>query len=201
MSILPSVSISADEIDISCSTSRSGSRLHHGGDSIDLDRPSSPRSFPMRRLPHPTLTDHSPTPIPHHKYPSKRRRLSRETPEQRPSLSVRSGSSPGPLPRDTSAPLFFSSKPFDSHSRPRLPPRFSSGEAGQRMFSEESNIKTVTLARGNYAELGGPSPGFLSSRSRTTSERSNPTWNASPEDVSSPNGLKYTLRMTCSRVS
>jgi hypothetical protein len=143
----------------------------------------------MKRLhdPPPPTTDHLPTSIPPHNNSSKRRRLSKAASKEYPALTLRSGSSPAILPQDTSSPLFFSSNPFDPHKRPRLPPRFSSGEAGQRMYAsaqpEESNFKTVTLARGNYAELGGPSPGFLSSRSRTTSERSNPTGNASPEEV------------------
>ncbi|KAH9818147.1 Motif C-terminal to PAS motifs [Teratosphaeria destructans] len=47
------------------------------------------------------------------------------------------------------SPLFFSNSP---RPRPQLPPRFSSSEAGARMLSkartEDSHIKTVSLARG-----------------------------------------------------
>lgn len=86
---------------------------------------------------------------------------------------------------DHLSPLFFSSKHLE---RPQLLPRFSSSEAGQRMLSkvqgEESTVKTVTLARGSYSEHGGQSPGFLTSKSRTHSDRSNPAGNASPIDVS-----------------
>lgn len=47
------------------------------------------------------------------------------------------------------SPLFFSNRP---QLRPNLPPRFSSSEAAAKMLSrtkgEDSNVKTVTLARG-----------------------------------------------------
>lgn len=47
------------------------------------------------------------------------------------------------------SPLFFSNSP---HLRPHLPPRYSSSEAGAKMLSkaksEDSHVKTVTLARG-----------------------------------------------------
>lgn len=50
------------------------------------------------------------------------------------------------------SPLFFSNSP---RQRPHLPPRFSSSEAGATMLSkansEESHVKTVTLARGNVS--------------------------------------------------
>jgi hypothetical protein len=52
-----------------------------------------------------------------------------------------------------------------------------------KAHADEPSIKTVTLARGSYSELAGPIPGFLNSRSRTTSDKSNTKRNASPEDV------------------
>lgn len=77
------------------------------------------------------------------------------------------------------SPLFFSSN--TSRTRPQLPPRFSSGEAGARMLSnahaEESSIKTVTLARGSFS---GSSPPGLSSSARTSTERVLPR-TSSPE--------------------
>jgi PAS domain S-box-containing protein len=52
--------------------------------------------------------------------------------------------------------------------------------------TDDSNIKTVKLARGNYSEVGTPSPSFLAARSRTTSERS------LPRNASSPEGHTHT---------
>jgi hypothetical protein len=70
------------------------------------------------------------------------------------------------------SPLFFS-----NHSRiqPKLPARYSSGEAGERMLSqahaEENKVKTVTLARASYS---GQSPGSIGLPShRASLERSN----------------------------
>lgn len=67
------------------------------------------------------------------------------------------------------SPLFFSNSP---RPRPVLPPRFSSGEAAARMMSkarsEESNVRTVSLARGTVTSpasaLGGPTSAPHSSR-------------------------------------
>lgn len=60
--------------------------------------------------------------------------------------------STGPL-----SPLFFSNH---VHQRPAFPPRFSSSEAGAKMLSrakgEDSNIRTVKLARGSYITNAGP---------------------------------------------
>jgi hypothetical protein len=52
-----------------------------------------------------------------------------------------------------------------------------------KAHADESSIKTVTLARGSYSEVAGPIPGFLNSRSRTTSDKSNAPRNDSSEDV------------------
>lgn len=58
------------------------------------------------------------------------------------------------------SPLFFSNS---SSTRPALPPRFSSGEAGARMLrqadKEEGKVKTVTLARASYN--GSSPPGTI----------------------------------------
>jgi hypothetical protein len=67
------------------------------------------------------------------------------------------------------SPLFFSNS---SHTRPPLPPRFSSGEAGERMLrqadTEESKVRTVKLARAAYSGSSPPAIG-LSSYKRTPS--------------------------------
>lgn len=79
------------------------------------------------------------------------------------------------------SPLFFSSN--TARARPRLPPRFSSGEAGARMLSkahaEESSIKTVTLARGSYS--GSSPPGLSTISGRASAERSSLPRTSSPE--------------------
>ena len=79
------------------------------------------------------------------------------------------------------SPLFFSSN--TQRSTPQLPPRFSSGEAGARMLSkahaEESNVKTVTLARGSYT---GSSPlGLAGASNRASTERGSIPQTSSPE--------------------
>ena len=78
------------------------------------------------------------------------------------------------------SPLFFS---HTRRIRPYLPARFSSSEAAARMLSrtsEDSGIKTVTLARGTFSGLSPPGPtGAASGRS---SERSSlPPRTASPD--------------------
>nr|AAR29892.1 putative histidine kinase HHK13p [Bipolaris maydis] len=82
------------------------------------------------------------------------------------------------LPTEPLSPLFFSSRTI----RLNLPPRFSSSEAAASMLSkthEESNIKTVTLARGTYSSLSppGPPPGA----GGRSSERSSLPRTASPD--------------------
>jgi hypothetical protein len=78
------------------------------------------------------------------------------------------------------SPLFFS---HSRRNRPHLPARFSSSEAAARMLSkarsEETGIKTVTLARGTYSGLSPPGP--TSAASRQSSERSSLPRTASPD--------------------
>ena len=82
------------------------------------------------------------------------------------------------------SPLFFSSSA--TRKTPQLPPRLSSGEAGARMLSnahaEDSNIKTVTLARGSYS---GSSPLGLSNVSTRGSTDRGSVPRASPQEVCS----------------
>jgi len=82
------------------------------------------------------------------------------------------------------SPLFFSSNA--TRKTPQLPPRLSSGEAGARMLSnahaEDSNIKTVTLARGSYS---GSSPLGLSNVSTRGSTDRVSVPRASPQEVCS----------------
>lgn len=86
------------------------------------------------------------------------------------------------------SPLFFSNSP---RQRPTLPPRFSSGEAAARMLSkarsEESHVKTVSLARGTVST---PSVGMgggvgvsasTSQSSRRSLERGFTARSASPD--------------------
>ncbi|KAF2170084.1 hypothetical protein M409DRAFT_64452 [Zasmidium cellare ATCC 36951] len=81
------------------------------------------------------------------------------------------------------SPLFFSNSP---RPRPTLPPRFSSSEAGARMLSkartEESHVKTVSLARGTVST---PSAGYPlpvgSPRNRSSVERSSTGRSLSPD--------------------
>lgn len=81
--------------------------------------------------------------------------------------------------RQPPSPLFFSSK----RARPLLPARFSSSEAAARMLSktrsEDSGIKTVTLARGTFSGLS--PPGTTSVTSGRSSERSSIPRTASPD--------------------
>ena len=69
------------------------------------------------------------------------------------------------------SPLFFSNS--TSSDRPPLPPRFSSGEAGERMLrqadSEEGKVKTVKLARAAYSGSSPPAIGLPSYRSTPSS--------------------------------
>jgi hypothetical protein len=99
------------------------------------------------------------------------------------------------LATDPPSPLFFSHR--KRLSRPALPPRFSSGEAGARMLSKacdsESHVKTVTLARGNYTDLSPAGPGFLQVGSRSISEKSSVPHTISP-DVSATLGLRPSFR-------
>jgi hypothetical protein len=136
-----------------------------------LDPTHSPPKGKRQRLHSSHPEDHNSHPEDHNSHPEDPRRP-----------HIHSDLSTEPI-ANTTSPLF-SSRPPD---RPHLPPRFSSWEAAQRMLSkahaEEPHIKTVTLARGNYSEFGGPSPGFLSSRGRTSSDKSNAILNLSPEDV------------------
>lgn len=79
------------------------------------------------------------------------KRLRREVSD--PSINTRvEFKSPFSRPHTLPSPLFFSNSP---PSRPQLPPRLSSSEAGAKMLSraqgEDANIKTVTLARGTFA--------------------------------------------------
>ncbi|KIW08818.1 hypothetical protein, variant [Verruconis gallopava] len=64
------------------------------------------------------------------------------------------------------SPLFFSNT---SNARPPLPPRFSSGEAAERMLrqadAEEAKVKTVKLARVPYNGSSPPGIGLVSYRS------------------------------------
>ncbi|KAF7188420.1 Hybrid signal transduction histidine kinase K [Pseudocercospora fuligena] len=85
------------------------------------------------------------------------------------------------------SPLFFSNSP---RPRPKLPPRFSSSEAAARMLSkartEESHVKTVSLARGTVATpavgLGPPSLGPTSNpQSRRSLDRSVTGRSSSPD--------------------
>jgi hypothetical protein len=74
-------------------------------------------------------------------------------------------------PSKPTSPLFFS----NSRTRPQLPARFSSGEAGARMLSQahaEEKIKTVTLARASYSGQSPPGSIGLPSH-RASLERSN----------------------------
>jgi hypothetical protein len=74
-------------------------------------------------------------------------------------------------PTKPTSPLFFS----NSNSRPLLPARFSSGEAGARMLSQahaEEKVKTVTLARASYSGQSPPGSIGLPSH-RASLERSN----------------------------
>lgn len=106
-----------------------------------------------------------------------------------PSVIPRSNPQPvidGPVNSSLAPPLFFSHT--NTTDRPRLPPRFSSGEAGERMLSQaqtdESNFKTVTLARGSFNEITPPGPGFLNFASRSASEKSSNLLNPeSPDEV------------------
>lgn len=81
------------------------------------------------------------------------------------------------------SPLFFSNSP---QPRPSLPPRFSSSEAAARMLSkartEDSHVKTVSLARG-VVSSNMPSPGSatLPSSSRPSVERSTTERSISPD--------------------
>lgn len=84
------------------------------------------------------------------------------------------------------SPLFFSNSP---RPRPSLPPRFSSGEAAARMMSkarsEESHVRTVSLARGTVST---PSVGIGfptgSPQSRRSLERGSTARSASPDTSS-----------------
>lgn len=81
------------------------------------------------------------------------------------------------------SPLFFSHSP----QRPTLPPRFSSGEAAARMLSkarsEESHVKTVSLARGTVSSPGNGLETYASAPqgSRRSLERGLTPRSASPE--------------------
>jgi hypothetical protein len=96
-------------------------------------------------------------------------------------LPPASPSQPTPSQQQPPSPLFFSNS---SATRPRLPPRFSSGEAGARMLrqaeKEESKVKTVTLARASYN--GSSPPGVIGITShRNSLERESLHSTASPE--------------------
>lgn len=75
-----------------------------------------------------------------------------------------------PPPAHPPSPLFFS---HSTHVRPALPPRFSSGEAGERMLrqadAEESKVRTVKLARAAYSGSSPPAIGLPSYRSTPSS--------------------------------
>lgn len=90
------------------------------------------------------------------------------------------------------SPLFFS----HNRQRPRLPPRFSSSEAGARMLSkahaEESTIKTVTLARGSFAGSSPPVYPILSTRPSGSTSAAHPR-PSSPE-VSKHRGQIVSIR-------
>lgn len=82
------------------------------------------------------------------------------------------------------SPLFFSNSP---RQRPTLPPRFSSGEAAARMMSkarsEESNVRTVSLARGTVTtpSVGMGFPASAPQSNRISSERDLTARSASPD--------------------
>lgn len=84
------------------------------------------------------------------------------------------------------SPLFFSHS--TSTHRPQLPPRFSSGEAGDRMLrqadAEEGKVKTVKLARAAYSGSSPTSVGLSSFRSTPSSTLPD----AGSPDVGSLNG-------------
>ena len=80
------------------------------------------------------------------------------------------------------SPLFFSHSP---RPRPSLPARFSSSEAAAKMLSkartEDSHIKTVSLARGVVSTPSIPTSAPQSISRRGSSDRSVPTRSRSPE--------------------
>lgn len=91
------------------------------------------------------------------------------------------------------SPLFFSNSP---QPRPSLPPRFSSSEAAARMLSkartEDSHVKTVSLARGvvsasgsSMSPSGGP-PVPPSASSRPSVDRSATGRSTSPDAAVDP---------------
>ena len=83
-------------------------------------------------------------------------------------------------PGQPPSPLFFSNSTL---KRPSLPPRFSSGEAGERMLrqadAEETKVRTVKLARASYSGASPPAVGIPSYRGSL--ERTAIADTASPE--------------------
>ncbi|KAK5171140.1 uncharacterized protein LTR77_004284 [Saxophila tyrrhenica] len=93
------------------------------------------------------------------------------------------------------SPLFFSNSP--QPNRPTLPPRFSSSEAAAKMLSktrtEDSHVKTVSLARGVLSTpqipTSNPQYAYQSPGSRRSME-SVPTRSRSPESSFGSSGSK-----------
>lgn len=80
-------------------------------------------------------------------------------------------------PTQPPSPLFFSHSV--NSKRPQLPPRFSSGEAADRMLrqadAEESKVRTVKLARAAYSGSSPPAIGIPSYRSTSSTYGGQPS--------------------------
>ena len=118
-----------------------------------------------------------------------------EPSSKRPRLNVKprtkhflDGFSVGPVASQLQppSPLFFSNSP---KPRPSLPPRFSSSEAAAKMLSkartEDSHVKTVSLARGTVSTptipTSAPKQQHQNVGSRSSSERNVPSRSKSPD--------------------
>ena len=111
-----------------------------------------------------------------------RKKLRREASDSAISTRVQF-KSPFSNPNTLPSPLFFSNSP---PSRPQLPPRLSSSEAGAKMLSraqgEDANVRTVTLARGTFAPSSPTTAQRPSVGSRPSSKE--PVGGSSPDHIS-----------------